>query len=98
MSPAQSRAWLALAQLRNNALQPDDVAALAQLLERERRPAARANFAHALAKSYEDHGDFEKAAAILAPAKATVRAAGYEVASERILFEAAKASTPQPVN
>lgn len=99
LEPRFWRAHTALAQLRRQTLERNHVARLNALLASAGDdPAAVVHLNHALAKEYEDLGDYARAFAHLQAAKVQRRErSGYSIARDRELFEAIIAAFPEPL-
>ncbi|KAK0332558.1 hypothetical protein LTR94_024378, partial [Friedmanniomyces endolithicus] len=94
IQPDHHRALSSLVSLGRQTQDDNQVAALERLFDdQDPDPARQQHLGHALAKSYEDMGDYPKALDWLGRAKAgRKRIAPYEVSRDRALFEAAASS------
>ncbi len=99
LQPRFWRAHTALSQLRRQTLERNHIARLNALLASAGDdPAAVVHLNHALAKEYEDLGDYPRAFAHLQAAKVERRArSGYSIARDQDLFEALMAGVPDPL-
>jgi tetratricopeptide (TPR) repeat protein len=99
LQPRFWRAHTALAQLRRQTLERNHIARLDALLAGAGDdPAAVVHLNHALAKEYEDLGDYHRAFAYLQAAKVERRErSGYSIARDQDLFEALMAGFPDPL-
>jgi tetratricopeptide (TPR) repeat protein len=97
LDPRFWKAYPALAKLREQGRDRNHIARLLSVLPEARDPAAATYVHMALAKEYEDIGEYPEAFEHLAQAKAGIRAVkGYSIARDEALFEELRRSCPVP--
>lgn len=99
IDPAQWRAYLFLSQLRRQTTVSNHLARLHEVLQRTDNPIAALYLHMALAKEYEDLGDYPAAFEHLAAGKAAGgRGRGYSHARDAALFDAIARCFPAPAS
>lgn len=98
VDPAHWRAYLFLSQLRKQTSERNHVESLREVLGRTDDPLAALYLHMALAKEYEDLGDYATAFGHLSAGKAAGgRGRGYSITRDVALFEAIERCFPEPI-